>query len=118
MPRKAKPPTAEAILAREQLKAYLGREGMALNAFAHMANVPQPTLHRFVSGRTKSVTLLVRRALDYARIKIVVGITPEYDVADDPRLKQALRKACDGRAESIDLLARLIEALSPVLAGH
>ena len=118
MPRIARPPLPEVIDARRQLNAYIEREGIAVNALAIRADVPQPTLHRFLSGRTKSVTPLIARVLDYAEIELITGIEPQYDVADHPKLRKALRAACDGRVESVDLLAALIEALTPVLATH
>ncbi len=118
MPRIARPISVEVIDVRQRLKAFLDREGLAVNAFALRAGIAQPVLHRFMSGRTKSVTPLIERALNYAGIAPIIGITEQYDVADHPKLRQALRSACDGRAESVELLASLIKALTPVLAAH
>lgn len=118
MPRIATPTKPQVVDARSRLKAYLKHEGLTVNAYAHRVDVPQPTLHRFLAGRTKSITPLISKALTYARIEPDSGITEKYDVADHPKLRRALRVACDGRTESVELLASLIEALAPVLAAH
>lgn len=115
MPRTAKPTTLEAVRAREALRLYLKRQSISVNALAQAAGVGQPTVSRFLSGRTKSVTAAIRPLLDYANIDSENGITEIGGVLDNPRVRGALERVWDGRPETADLLARLIEALGPVL---
>lgn len=115
MPRKAKPVTLEAIRAKEALKAYLARRDISVNAIAIEAGVGQPTVSRFLSGRTKSVTPAIRPLLRYAGIEAENGITRIGSVLHNPRVQEALEHVWDGRAETAEMLARLIEALGPVL---
>lgn len=115
MPRTAKPTTSEAVRAREALRLYLKRQSVSVNALSQAAGVGQPTVSRFLSGRTKSVTPAIRPLLDYANIDFENGITEIGSVLDNPRVRDALERVWDGRPETADLLARLIEALGPVL---
>lgn len=115
MPRIAKPTTLETVRAREALRLYLKRQSISVNALSQAAGVGQPTVSRFLSGRTKSVTAAIRPLLDYANIDFENGITEIGGVLDNPRVRGALERVWDGRPETADLLARLIEALGPVL---
>lgn len=115
MPRTVKPTTLEAVRAREALRLYLKRQSISVNSLAQAAGVGQPTVSRFLSGRTKSVTAAIRPLLSYANIDFENGIKEIGGVLDNPRLRGALERVWDGRPETADLLARLIEALGPVL---
>jgi len=115
MPRTAKPTTLEAVRCREALRQYLKRRSMSVNALSQVVGVGQPTVSRFLSGRTKSVTPAIRPLLEYADIDSENGITEIGSVLDNPRVRDALERVWDGRPETADLLARLIEALGPVL---
>lgn len=115
MPRNARPVTREAIRAREALKAYIAQRDVSVNSLAIEAGVGQPTISRFLSGRTKTVTPVIRSLLSYAQIDVENGITRISSVLDNPRVQAALEHAWDGREETAEMLARLIEALGPVL---
>lgn len=115
MPRKAKPATLEAVRSREALKAYITRRDISVNALSIEAGVGQPTISRFLSGRTKTVTPVIRPLLIYAGIESEIGITRISSLLDNPRVQEALEHVWDGRAETAEMLARLIEALGPVL---
>lgn len=115
MPRTVKPTTLEAVRAREALRLYLKRQSISVNALAQASGVGQPTVSRFLSGRTKSVTAAIRPLLSYANIDFENGIKEIGGVLDNPRVRDALERVWDGRPETADLLARLIEALGPVL---
>lgn len=115
MPRIAKPTTLEAVRAREALRLYLKRRQISVNALSQVVGVGQPTVSRFLSGRTKSVTAAIRPVLSYADIDFEEGITEMGGALDNPRVREALKRVWDGRPETAELLARLIEALGPVL---
>ncbi|WP_155403742.1 hypothetical protein [Variovorax paradoxus] len=61
------------------------------------------------------MTAAIRPLLNYANIDFENGITEIGGVLDNPRVRGALERVWDGRPETADLLARLIEALGPVL---
>ena len=115
MPRKAKPPTEEAVRAKQALQAYLNREVLSVNKFASGAGVAQPVLYRFLSGETKSVTPHIEKALNYAGIEVEKDILRIVKGTENARLKAALERNLDGTEEVAEALARLIEAVGPVL---
>jgi transcriptional regulator with XRE-family HTH domain len=118
MPRIAQPVSPQAVRAREELEAYLKRAGLSANALSKLCGVPQPTLNKFMRGKTKAITPRLRPALAYAKIKIVDGITTRQRPMDNVQLQRAINRAWDGRPETLDLLAKLIESLGPFLAAY
>lgn len=118
MPRIARPPTAEAIEARSALARHLSSSGLSANSLASAAGVPQPTLSKFMTGRTKSVTPSIRKALAYAQIKLITGIHASATHVDNRRLRDALARTWDGSASHAEALAELIEAVGPVLLRY
>lgn len=116
MPRIPRAPSPALQRAVDALKAHLRVEGMSENAFARKHGLVQSTVHRLLNGRTKTATPAVQKILGYARIDFDTGITEEPGTAvDNPRLRQALERAWDGRAETAELLARLIEAVGAAI---
>jgi hypothetical protein len=115
MSRKAKPPTEEAVRARQALREYLMRRSLSVNKFALESCVAQPVLSRFLSGVTKSVTADVGRALSYADIDVEKDIQRIVKGTENARLKSALERNLDGTEEVAEALARIIEAVGPVL---
>jgi len=118
MPRKQQPHSREAVLARAVLQEYLRKERLSANALAQRAGVGQPTLCRFLAGRTKTVTSDIETVLRYAHIEVVNDITLPSHPLDNATLREALARAWDGTLEGAELLAHLIEALGPVVSRH
>lgn len=112
MPRIATPPNADVVLARNRLRAFLERDGNTEMALSQAAGVPQYTISKFLTGRTKSLTPQVQQFLPYANIGIALGIE---QVTADPRIQRALGNAWDGTEGGLKLLASTIDALAPVL---
>ena len=112
MPRIATPLTAEVVVARNRLRAFLALEGNTEMALARVSGTPQYAISKFLTGRTKSLTPQVQRFLIYANIGISPGIE---QVTGDPRIQQALGNAWDGTEQGLQLLASTIDALAPVL---
>lgn len=115
MPRIARPSSQSTENMRRAVRGYLKQEGLSVNALAKNAGVEQSTLCRFLSGRTKSVTPIIRSVLSYAQIDDVVGITDNSNPLDNLRVRNALARVWDGSPEAAEMLARLIEAVGPLV---
>jgi hypothetical protein len=116
MPRSPSPPSKALQRAVDELKEYLRANGLSENAFAKRHQIVQSTVHRLVSGRTKSPTPAAKKILGYANIAIDSGISgPPVKAVDNPRLRAALERAWDGRQETTELLASLIEAVGAAI---
>lgn len=116
MPLAHKPQPIALIRAVESLRDFLRREGLSENAFSKRHNLVQSTVHRVLSGRTRTVTPAVRKVLAAANISIEDGITSAPSSAmDNARLREALERAWDGDHESVYLLAALVEAVGTAL---
>jgi hypothetical protein len=118
MPRKAIPYSPEAQRARVELTKYLAMPGRKALALSKAAGIAQPTLSKFLTGRTKTVTPDIRRALEYAGIAIDMGIAEADNLADNAILYGALMRAWDGTFDHAKLLAEVIETVGPVLSRH
>lgn len=100
---------------RRQLQEYLNREHITANRLSSLAKVGQPTVSRFLTGRTKTVTPAISKVLDYAgidRTSTIQRITEDFG---NPHLRAALERNWDGTAEGADKLALLIDAIGPML---
>lgn len=106
--------TAEAHQVRLAISAYMLANKLSVNAMAKGSGLTQSTLQRFMCGQTKSVTKSILALLSYAQIEAEECIS-DFGAMDDARIRQALTKVWDGRSETAELLASLIEALAPVL---
>lgn len=118
MPRIAKPPTPEVESARKALVDYLATTGRSLNSLANELDVRQSTLYRFVVGRTKSITPKVRPALDYVHKLAIPCIIQREGVSDNADLHELLRRSWPDRPDAADVLAKLIDAIGPIIAQH
>lgn len=118
MPRIARPHTQEAIRARQAIEQYLEASGKKAYVLAEEAGIAQPTLSKFMTGRTKSVTEPIRVVLKYAEITVETGIQKSRGQEDNRRLRDALARAWDGSAAHAEALAAVIEAVGPVLLKH
>lgn len=118
MPRKVVPHTPEAKRARVELTKYLATPGLKALALSKAAGIAQPTLSKFLSGRTKTVTPHIRQVLEYAGIKVEAGITDVRNPTDNAVLYGALMRAWDGTDDHAKLLADVIETVGPVLSRH
>lgn len=114
MPRFAMPMDVDVIRARALLAAYLAQSNRSESELARISGVPQYTISRFLTGRTKSLTPSVKQFLGYAKIGIEKNIEK---LTADPRVQQALGSAWDGSEQGIALIASTIHALAPVLRG-
>jgi hypothetical protein len=115
MPRIAKPHTDECQRMRRQLQEYLNSQNITANKLSQLAGVGQPTVSRFLGGRTKSVTPEVSKVLIYAGIdrkRLISGIGEN---PGQSRLREALERNWDGTAEGADKLAVLIDTMGPML---
>lgn len=112
MPRIATEQSLETIKARRALEAYLREPGRSQVALSLAADVPQPTISKFLAGRIKSITPAVRKVIEIANIGIKEsGAT----LSSDLRIQRALGEAWDGTDTGTQLLASAIEALGHVL---
>jgi hypothetical protein len=121
MPRIAKPPQANLPRIRKELRAYLKRVGSTPTAFANEQGINQSTVQRFLAARTKTVTPKMKQLLMYADIDVNICINDAANsVRDNARIRQALDKVWDGRENTAEILAQLIESVGPVimLASH
>lgn len=116
MPRIAKPPQANLPRIRKELRAYLKRVGSTPTAFSAERGVNQSTVQRFLAARTKTVTPKMKSLLDYADIDVNLRIDDAVNSGrDNVRIRQALDKVWDGRESTAEILAKLIEAVGPVI---
>lgn len=112
MPRIATEQSTETIKARRALQAYLGVPGRTQVALSQKSGIRQYTISKFLSGRIKSLTPDVREVMKVAGI----GINEAgRRLSSDTRIQHALGAAWDGTDFGMELLARAIEALGPVL---
>lgn len=122
MPRIARPHSPDALAARAAIQAFLETTGLSVNALALRTGVGQPTLCRFLQGRTKNMTAAAERVLEY------VHKSPNWlckeggeDLTDRSArqvLQSAVAEAWDGRPETATVLAHLIRVLGPVLSSQ
>jgi len=94
------------------LAAYFERPGKSEMQLSRESGVPQYTISRFMTGRTKSVTPDVGKALQHAKNGIGLRVGK---LAADPRIQRALGSAWDGTEQGTALLASAIDALAPVI---
>jgi hypothetical protein len=105
-------PMAGVLHARAVLAAYFERPGKSETQLSRESGVPQYTISRFMTGRTKSVTPGISRALFYA----TNGMDLDFGkLSTDPRIQRALVCAWDGTEQGTVLLASAIDALAPVI---
>lgn len=117
MPRISRPHSRQALVARAALKEYLSKKRVSASELAS-SGVAQPTLSRFLTGRTKNLTRDIHVVLKYARIDVVDGIGGMLDPLDNPRVREAFSKVWDGSDAGAALIADLVEALAPILSKH
>lgn len=114
MPRIQRAPGADIYRYRQDLKQYLVRTKTTATALARDVGVNQSTVQRFLAGDTKNVTRRMREVLRYAGIDVEIRIAEAPQAAaDHPRIRKALERVWDGRPQSADVLASLIEAIGP-----
>lgn len=94
---------------------YLRAMRTTPTGLSRQCGVDQSTIQRFLSGRTKTLTPQVQAILTHAGIGVDLCIESTVHPVDHPRIREALEKAWDGRDETAELLAGLIEAVAPAL---
>ena len=100
---------------RQLLQDYLNRKDITANRLSYLAKVGQPTVSRFLTGRTKTITPAISKVLTYAGIDRSSEIPRITPCDDNFRLRAALERNWDGTAEGADKLAVLIDAIGPIL---
>ncbi len=100
---------------RQELQRYLSMNDMTANRLSAAVNIGQPTLSRFLSGRTKSVTPSIAKALRYADIVPSKTINCISQGVDNAILRAALERNWDGTAEGAESLAVLIDTMGSLL---
>jgi hypothetical protein len=93
---------------RDYVLAVRGRQMSIEKA----TGVKQYTISRFISGRRRKLSPAIEAVCKYAEIETDSGIGKD---GDNARLKAALSKVWDGRPETAELIAVLIESLGPIL---
>jgi transcriptional regulator with XRE-family HTH domain len=96
--------------ARRQIRSL----NISQSEYAKRAGVPQYQLNRILNGRTKTVTRDVEKLCSYANISLNEITPPPFE---HPRLKRAIERVWDGRPQTIEVIARLIECAGPLLAA-
>ena len=114
MPRYKAPPDPLVGHIADVISAHLRTRGLSQSSYANAAGITQYQLNRILKGRTKTVTDDVLKLCHYANIDLR-KISPAP--IDHPRLREALGKVWDGRAQTVELLARLIECAGPLLVS-
>lgn len=99
--------------AAEQLAIFLKDRNLSQSAIAAATGVPQYQVNRLLNGRTKKLTPHVAELCRYAKIDLDAATT---SLLEHPRIREALTNAWDGRGQTIEVLASLIEAARPMLA--
>jgi len=100
---------------RHLLQEYLNRKGITANRLSYLSKVGQPTVSRFLTGRTKTITPAIWNVLNYAGIDRSSAIPRITECIDNLSLRSALERNWDGTAEGADKLAVLIDAIGPML---
>jgi transcriptional regulator with XRE-family HTH domain len=116
MPRIKCNPTPRLLACIRQIQIYLDEHCNGNQSdLARKSGVPQYQINRILSGRTKSFTEDVNKLCSYAKINADSGI--DRSVCN-PRLMAALSKVNDGRSETVELLAGLIELVGKLVASN
>ena len=97
------------------LQDYLNGKDISVNRLSFLAMVGQPTLSRFLSGRTKTITPEILKVLNYAGIDRKLPIKRITHGVDNSSLHAALERNWDGTSEGADKLVILIDAIGPML---
>lgn len=100
---------------RRLLQDYLNRKDISVNRLSSLTKVGQPTLSRFLSGRTKTITPEILKVLSYAGIDRKLPIKSITQGVDNSSLRAALERNWDGTREGADKLVVLIDAIGPML---
>jgi hypothetical protein len=85
---------------------------------ANLAGIGQPTLSKFMNGRTKTLTHDIRAVINYAELKLDSGISDNPQIGNVPAIQDAIASVWDGSMEHATALAELIEAVGPVLSRY
>lgn len=89
---------------------------MTPTALAKEVGLNQSTVQRFLVGDTKNVTPRMREMLVYAGIHADSGLREHLPAATEhPRIRKALDRIWDGREQTAEALAHLIEAIGPYI---
>ena len=102
------------MIAVSEIKGYMLRNSISQSKLAELSGVPQPQVHKILSGKTKKPSLHLKDLCDYANITFPPLIS---DPEADYRIAEAIKKVWDGRDETIDLIVRLIECAAHVNGG-
>ncbi len=94
---------------------YLSQADCSESELARRSGVPQYTISRFVSGRTKTLTPSVKIMLGYANIGIGEDVGK---LCNEPIIKAALTNAWDGTTQGIERIATALNALAPLLRSR
>jgi DNA-binding Xre family transcriptional regulator len=112
MPRIKSDISIEVVEARQRLQRFLAVKGNSETKLARATGVPQYTISRFATGRTKTLTPAIQQVLSYALNGMEVTF---HTLSEDPRLGQVLTSAWDGTEAQLQLLIKAVEALAPFL---
>lgn len=112
MPRIATKLSLDVLASRDKLRLYLSKKDRSESQLSRECGVPQYTISRFLSGRTKTVTPSISVVLCYANIGINEGVDQLYS---EPAIKAALSNAWDGTTRGMERIASTLNALAPLL---
>lgn len=112
MPRLPLPPDPNVERIRGALRDYVGAERGRQMRIERATGIKQYTISRFLSGRTRKLSAEMKRICNYAGIRMDTGIDIR---GHNARLQAALSSVWDGKPESAELIAVLIESLGPLL---
>lgn len=94
-----------------EISAYMRRHHHTQKYVESLAQVKQPQIAKILGGKIKKVSPDLMRLCDYAGIKL--DSRPKQPHLD-PRIQEAINKVWDGKDETIELIARLIECAGVV----
>jgi hypothetical protein len=113
MPVGRQPTDPRLLAAVPQVLAYMAMQGHQQKDVMRLSKQSQPQVSKFLSGQRRRVTTAVRQICRYAGIDLELA-----SVRTEPTLplSQSARQVLEDNPRAAEAVARVIEALVPVLA--
>src|SRR5882762_7545477 len=108
MPSGKLPANPRVEAARRALRRYIGSHRGKQTELRRLSGVPQYTISRFLTGRTRKLSPEIARVCHYAGIETnFVQERPEEGI----RLTTAISRIWDGTAADAELIASILDSL-------
>lgn len=114
MPIGRQPPDPRVVEALPRIHAYMKWHNHQQKDVVRLTGLTQPQVSKFLAGERRRVTNVARLICRYAGIELEMASgTPTVSIA----LSQSARRLLDDNPHAAELMARLIEAMVPVLSS-